>query len=102
LPTPALGPNANHAESSGLWQSALKFRLLILAISRSTIFVVAIRGVHTAISKHRVKNLSAEFGNRGKSSHRHFTSRGRLFEALYIFDARLYKYTTDTQNNVYA
>jgi hypothetical protein len=88
LPTPALRPNTNHAESSGLWQSALKFRLLTLAISSMTISSVAIRGAHTAVCQHRVKNLSAEFINRVRSSPRHFTSRGHLFEASYIFDAQ--------------
>jgi hypothetical protein len=35
-----------------------------------------------------------------ESSPRHFTSRGPLFEASYIFDARLYKFKTNTQQIV--
>jgi hypothetical protein len=81
----------NYAESSGLWQSALKFRLLTLAIRSAAIFIVTIRGLHAAVCQPRVKHLSAEFSNRVKSSSSHFTSRDRLFEAMYIFDARLYK-----------
>jgi hypothetical protein len=96
----ALRPNTNHAESLRLWQSALKLRLLTLAISSMAIFIVAIRGVHAAFCQHRVKNWSAEFSYRVKSSPRHFTSSNRLFEASHIFDASLYKCKTDTRSIV--
>jgi hypothetical protein len=82
----ALRPNTNHAKSSGLWPSALKFRLLTLAISSTTNFNVTIR---TANCQHRVKNLSAEFSNGVKSCHCYFT-----LKALHILDARLYKCKT--------
>jgi hypothetical protein len=58
-----------------------------LAIRRTAIFIVAIRGVHAAVCQHRVKHLSAEFSNGVKSSYRHFTSRDRLFEMSYLFKA---------------
>jgi hypothetical protein len=98
LPTNALKPNKNHADGSGRWQSALNF--LTLAISSTTIFLVAIRGVHTAIWQHRGKHLSAEFSNRVKSRPRHFTLKGPLLKASYIFDTRLYKCKTDKRSIV--
>jgi hypothetical protein len=73
-------------EGSNLWQSALKCRLWTLAISSTTIFVVAIRDHHTVVCHGWVKDLSAEFSNREKSSSRHFTSRDRLFEMSYLFE----------------
>jgi hypothetical protein len=77
----------NPADSSDLWQSTLKCKLLTLAIRSTAIFIVAIRGVHAAVCQHRVKHLSMEFRNGVKSSSRHFTSRDRLFEMLYLFKA---------------
>jgi hypothetical protein len=100
LPTPALRPNMNPADGSNLWQSALKCRLWTLAISSTAIFVVAIRGHHTAVCYGSVKDLSAEFSKRVKSSSRHFTSRGRLFEMSYLFKARLYQFKTNTRSIV--
>jgi hypothetical protein len=85
---------------SNLWQSALKCRLQTLAISSTAIFVVAIRGHHTAVCHSRVKDLSAEFSNRVKYSSSHFTSRGRLFEMSYLFKARLYQFKTNTRSIV--
>jgi hypothetical protein len=76
LPTPALRPNTNHAGGSGLWQSALKFGPLTIALRGTAIFSVAIRLENTAISQCSVMNLSAEFSKRVESSPRHFTSRG--------------------------
>jgi hypothetical protein len=54
------------------------------------IFSVAIRLENTAICQYSVTNLSVDFSKIVKSISRHFTSRGPLFEASYIFDARLY------------
>jgi hypothetical protein len=71
---------------SGLRQSALKFKLLTLAISSTTIFIVAIHGANTAICQHKVNNLSAEFSTKVKSSPHNFTLGDRLFEAFYILD----------------
>jgi hypothetical protein len=63
LPNPALRPNMNPVDGSDLWQSALKCRLLTLAIRSTAIFIVAIRRVHAAVCQYRVKHLSAEFRN---------------------------------------
>jgi hypothetical protein len=79
LPTPALRPNANLANGSGLWHSALKFGLLTKAI----------RLEDTAICYYSVMHLSAEFSNRVKSSPRHFTSRDSLIDGSYIFEAQI-------------
>jgi hypothetical protein len=57
---------------SGDWQSAEHWR----ADCQAVILVVANRG-----------NWSAVVSKTVESSPRHFTSRGSLFEALYIFDA---------------
>jgi hypothetical protein len=100
LPTPALRPNMNPADGSNLWQSALNGRLWTLAISSTTIFDVAIRRHHTAVCHGRVKDLSAEFSKRVKSSSRHFTLRGPLFEMSYLFKARLYQFKTNTRSSV--
>jgi hypothetical protein len=100
LPTPTLRPNMNPGDGSDLWQFALKCRLRTLAISSIAIFVVAIRGQHTAVCHGRVKDLSAEFSNRVKSSPRNFTLRDHLFEMSYLFQTRLYKSKTDTRSNV--
>jgi hypothetical protein len=75
----------NPADGSDLWQSALKSRLLTLAIRSTAILIVAIRGVHAAVCQHRAKHLSAEFSNGVKSSSRHLTLRDRLFEMSYLF-----------------
>jgi hypothetical protein len=82
---PALRPNTNPAGGSGLWHSALKFGPLTIAIRGTAIFSVAIRLENTALCQYNVTNLSAEFSNRVKSSPRHFTWRGPLFELSYIF-----------------
>jgi hypothetical protein len=97
---PALRPNMNPADGSNLWQSALKCRLRTLAISSTTIFFVAIRGHHTSVCHRRVKDLSAEFSKRVKSSSRHFTLRSHLFEMSYLFKARLYQFKTNTRSIV--
>jgi hypothetical protein len=76
------------------FHSALKFGPLTKAIRGTAMFSVAIRLENTAICQYSVTNLSAEFSNRVKSSPRHFTSRGPLFELSYIFDERLYKFKT--------
>jgi hypothetical protein len=78
------------AELSGPWYSALKLSYLSLAVRRTPIFALAICRVHTAISFDSVKNFSADFSKTVKSSSRHFTLRGPLFEALYIFYTWLY------------
>jgi hypothetical protein len=90
LPTPALRPIMNPAGGSGLWHSALKFRPLAIAIRGTAIFSVAIRLENTAICQYSVTNLSSEFSNILKSSPRHFTSRGPLFELSYIFLKRYF------------
>jgi hypothetical protein len=91
------------AELSGPWHSALKLSHLTLVAVRSVpIFASAIRGVNTAISFDSVTNLSADFCKTVESSPRHFTSRGPLFEASYIFDGRLYKFKTSTRRIVWA
>jgi hypothetical protein len=74
------------AELSGPWHSALKLSHLTLAVRSMPIFALAIHGVNTAISFDSVTNLSADFSKSVESSSRHFTSRGPLFEASYIFD----------------
>jgi hypothetical protein len=71
-----------------------------MAIRGTAIFSMAIRLENTAICQHRVKHLSADFSDRVKSSSRHFTSRDRLFEVSYIFDARLYKVKTNMRHIV--
>jgi hypothetical protein len=63
---------------------------------------VAIRLENTAICQYSVMNLSADFSKTVESSPRHFTSRGPLFEASYIFDAQLYKFKTNTRRIVWA
>jgi hypothetical protein len=75
---------------------------LTIAICGTAIFSVAIRLENTAIFQYSVMNLSADFSKKVESSPRHFTSRGPLFEALYIFDARLYKFKTNTPRIVWA
>jgi hypothetical protein len=74
------------AELSGPWHFALKLFHLTLAVRSMPIFALAIRGVNTAISFDSVTNLSADFSKSVESSSRHFSSRGPLFEASYIFD----------------
>jgi hypothetical protein len=90
------------AELSGPWHSALKLNHLTFAVRSAPIFALAIRGVNTAISFDSVTNLRADFSKTVKSSLRHFTSRGPLFEASYIFDARLYKFKTNIRRIVWA
>jgi hypothetical protein len=74
-----------------LLHSALKVSHLIIAVRSMSIFELAIRGVETAISFDSVTSLRAGFSKIVKSSSCYFTPRGSLFEATYIFDARLYK-----------
>jgi hypothetical protein len=90
------------AELSGPWHSALKLGPRTIAVRGTAIFSVEIRLENTAICQHSVMNLSADFSKIVKSISRHFTSRGPLFEALYIFDARLYKFKTNTRRIVKA
>jgi hypothetical protein len=75
---------------------------LTTAIRSTAIFSVAICLENTAICQYSVMNLSADFSKTVKSSTRHFTSRGPLFEASYIFDVRLYKFKTNTRRIVWA
>jgi hypothetical protein len=75
-------------------------KYLTLEVRSTPIFALAIRGVNTAISFDSVTNLRADFSKIVKSSSRHFTSRGPLFEAAYIFDVRLYKFKTNTRRIV--
>jgi hypothetical protein len=100
MPTPNLRPNTNPAGGSGLWQSALKFGPLTIAIRGTAIFSVAIHLENTAICLYIVTNLSAEFSKRVKFSLRHFTSRDRLFEMSYLFKAKLYQFKTNTRSIV--
>jgi hypothetical protein len=74
---------------------------LTLAVRSAPIFALAIRGVNTAISFDSVTNLSVDFSKTVESSPRHFTSRGPLFEASYIFDERLYKSKTNMRRIVW-
>jgi hypothetical protein len=70
------------------------------AVRSTAIFSVAIRLENTTICQYSVTNLSADFSKIVKSISRHFTSTGPLFEVLYIFDARLYKFKTNTRHIV--
>jgi hypothetical protein len=79
-----------HAVRSGLWQSALKFRLLPVAFCATVILFVAILRL----------NLSTELSKRLSSSSRHFTSRVPLFEASSLFAARLLEYKIPTHRIV--
>jgi hypothetical protein len=90
------------AELSGSWHSALKLSCLTLAIRGKPIFFVAIRLENTAICQYSVTNFSADFSKTVESSTRHFTLRGPLFEALYMFDAQLYKFKNNTRHIVWA
>jgi hypothetical protein len=69
------------------WHSALKLSHLTLAVRNTPIFALAIRRVNTAISFNIITSLSSDFSKTVKSSPRHFTSRGPLFEESYIFEA---------------
>jgi hypothetical protein len=90
------------AELSGPWHSALKLGPRTIAVRGTAIFSVAIRLENTVICQYSVMNLSADFSKTVESNTRHFTSRGPLFEASYIFDARLYKFKTNTWRIVWA
>jgi hypothetical protein len=85
------------AELSGPWHSALKLGPLTIAVRGTAIFSVAFRLENTAICQYSVTNLSVDFSKIVKSISRHFTLRGPLFEVLYIFDARLYKFKTNSR-----
>jgi hypothetical protein len=79
LPSSTLRLPGIHAVRSRLWQSALKLILLSVAIRSTVILFVTIHGVH----------LSAELSKTLNSISCHFTSRFPLFEASYLFAARL-------------
>jgi hypothetical protein len=81
-----------HAVRSSLWQSAVKFILLSVAIRAMVILFVAISSLNAVIATIRGTHLSVECGIRLKSRPRHFTSRIPLFEVSYFFAARLLQY----------
>jgi hypothetical protein len=90
------------AVKSSLWQSVLKFLLLSVAIRATVILFLAMRVLNAADChnpRHTV-HLSAELGKRLNSSSRHFTSRVPLFEASYLFAARLLEYKIPTRRIV--
>jgi hypothetical protein len=63
------------AVKSSLWQSALKFILLSVAIQATVILFLAIRILNAAIATIRGTHLTMELGKRLNSSSHHFTSR---------------------------
>jgi hypothetical protein len=90
------------AELSGPWLYALKLSYLTLAVRSTPIYALAFRRVNAAISFDSVRSLSADFSKIVKSSPRHFTLRGPLFEMSYIFDELLYKFKNDRRRIVWA
>jgi hypothetical protein len=72
---------------SGSWQSAEHWK----AVCQGAIIAVAIRGM-------RARALAKQWNAAPPPPH--FTSKGPLFEASYIFDALLYKFKTNTRRIV--
>jgi hypothetical protein len=88
------------AVKSSLWNSALKFILLSVAIRAMVILFLAIRVLNAQIATIRGTHLSAELGKRLNSSSRHFTLTVPLFEASSLFAARLLQYKIPMQRIV--
>jgi hypothetical protein len=95
------------------WQTALKWtadyqvprsgcccQVKPVAIRASVILFLAIRILNLCIATIRCTHLSAELGKRLNSSSRHFTSGVPLFEASYLFAARLLEYKIPTRRIV--
>jgi hypothetical protein len=78
-------------ENGGYWNS------VFCQVPRSN-FTAECQGLKTVARFVAFRgNLSAEIGKRLNSSSRYFTSRAPLFEASYLFAARLLEYKIPTR-----